>query len=120
MALEIDEPEILDGSRAWPKTQLLFVAPVDPLSKRWETFCSWYDTSISEYEGAFCVIQSGSDMEALVGRHVQINYNEKDVYLYCVGGAELPTPIAITRRAFMELDALSLDSIEVMVQALEW
>lgn len=117
--LERDEPEILDGSRAWPEAQAIFSTQGVPdlrarISRMVEA--SWYDTSVSEYEGAFCLIQSGSDLEYLVGDLLRVVYRQREVYVYCVGGAELTTDFALARRAYFALRDLAVDPITVIVQ----
>lgn len=119
MALEIDEPEILDGTRAWAKTQQLFRGQPDPLRVRRAVRCTWYDTMVDEHEGAFCVIQANSALEDLVGDFVRVVYKNKEIFLYCVGGtSDIPTPLAITRQAMLYTASLSAEFIDVTVQAL--
>lgn len=119
MTLEPDEPEILDGSRAWLETQDAFRGHVDPSRKRHSVRCTWYDTTVSEYEGAFCVVQQDSDLEELIGELVRVSQAGKEIFLYCVGATpDIPFPFAITRRAMLGFAPLSHDSIEVMAQAL--
>lgn len=114
--LEIDEPLILDGSRAFPETQNAFSGPVDSTRARHLVACSWYDTSLSDYEGAFCLIQAGSELEELVGDIVSVKYRGKEIFVYCVGGAELTTDFALFRRAFFALEDLAYDEINAVVQ----
>lgn len=119
MTLQRDEPEILDGSRSWAKTQELFNGHVDPTRQRHAVRCTWYDTTVDDNEGAFCVVQADSALEELVGEHVRVAYNDKEQFLYCVAGsADIPEPFAITRQAMLALAPLSHDYIEVTVQPL--
>jgi hypothetical protein len=116
MTLPRDEPEILNGTRAWAEAQTYFQGIPDPTRTRYDVQCSWYGTSISEWEGSFCVIQAGSELEDLVGDIVQVFYRDRSCFLYCVGGADIPTPLALTRQAFLRIAALSNDEISVGVQ----
>lgn len=117
MTLRTDEPEIVDGSRAWVATQLLFKGQADPTRKRHTAHACWYDTTVDENEGAFCVIQAESELEELVGETVRVAYRNKVVYLFCVGGSsDLPVPLGLTRQAMMRLADLAKDHIDVTVQ----
>lgn len=119
MTLEVDEPEILDGSRAWAKTQQLFEGRVDPTRKRHAVKCTWYDTTVNEHEGAFCMVQAGSDLEDLVGDLVRVAWRNTEIFVYCIGGsADLPYPLALSRRAMWHVADLAKDHIDVTVQAL--
>ncbi len=122
MTLEADEPEILHGSRAWPEAQRIFRAvgvavPRSRTSRLVRT--SWYDTSTSEYEGAFCLIQSGSNLEYLVGRLVRVLYHGREILVYCVGGGELDSEFALFRRAYFALTDLAIDHIECVLEPMD-
>lgn len=114
--LPLDEPEILNGTRAWPETQAEFVGAPDPNRKRYAIESSWYDTTTNQHEGAFCMVQSGSEMEELIGDIVQVVYKNKQIYVYCVGSADLSADFALARTAFFNIELLSSDDILVGVQ----
>lgn len=116
--LETDEPEILDGTRAWSKTQQLFHGVIDPGRRRFATEATWYDTSLNEHVGAFCVVQAGGIMEELIGDFVRFSWRNKEQFLYCVGGAEIPTEFAVSRLAWLHLTEMSIDRVQCGVQAL--
>jgi hypothetical protein len=111
-----DEPEILDGARAWPEAQAALRGVIDPNRRRWETEAYWYDTAINEHEGAFCMVQAGSEMEDLIGDVVEVRYLDKTIYVYCVGAADLATDYALARTAFFWIELLDRDQISVGVQ----
>lgn len=117
--LERDEIEILNGSHAWNEAQTLFRTNVtpDPRTRMAQLVrTSWYDTSASEYEGAFCMVQSGGDLESLVGDLLRVSYREREVIVYCVGGAELDTEFALFRRAYFALTDLAIEAIDCIIQ----
>lgn len=117
--LERDEIEILDGSRAWPEAQRIFhlMGSPDPRTRTARMVeTSWYDTSASEYEGAFCMIQSGSELEHFVGDLIRVVYRDREIVVYCVGGAELDTDFALFRRAYFALTDLADATIDCILQ----
>lgn len=113
------EPEILDGMKAFGDTQLLFVGVpketrfVDPID------CSWYGRAIDERRGTFALVQEGSDYEDFVGEFLKLTAGERSIVVYCLGATpQIETPLAITRRCFLELAMLAEESISTYVQVL--
>lgn len=116
MAL-LDEPEILEGTRAWDESQVAFTGAPDPAGHRYDVECTWYDVDIEDTEGAFCLIRIGSELEALVGEVVRVERQDRPaIFVYCLGGEDLPVDLALTRQAFMRLDLLSKSIITVTAQ----
>lgn len=114
----LDEPEILDGMRAWNEAQAALNGTVAPERKRYDVDVGWYGTSVDEHEGAFCLIRSESNLEELVGDVVRIGYGTKEIFVYCIGGtADIDTDLAVARAAFMRLDVLSKDDVFCTAQA---
>lgn len=120
MALEIDTPEILLGTRAHNESQRFFRGAPDPLRKRRRAVCDWYDTSVSAFEGDFCMITADSKFEDLVGELVVVKWHNKKQFLYCVGGFDFDegVDIALARKPFMYFTYLSSGPIRVTIQAL--
>jgi hypothetical protein len=114
--LPTDEPEILTATRSWDHSQAEFLGIPDPNRPAYGKLCAWYDTSVSEFEGACAMIQSGSALEDLVGDIVRVTYRDKEIFVYVIGGTELPTEIALTRMAWGRLENLSKDEIFVTVR----
>jgi hypothetical protein len=117
MSLEL---EILHGTRAFPKTQELFEGTPISVFFSNPVQCTWYGSEVSPYRGAFCVVGEGEGLSDLVGEFVQLTYKqERTITLYCL--AETPlieVPLAISRRAWLEIERLSLDEIFVYTQIL--
>lgn len=117
---EVLEPEIQDGLRGFGQTQILFAgSPItsfftNPLK------CGWYGTEVSPYRGAFCMVQEGAGLEDLVGEFLRISYKgTRKINLYCLGETpKISTPISLTRRAWNEIERLSLDEIFVYTQVI--
>lgn len=114
---ELDEPEILDGMRGLADAQAAFQGVPDPTSARYITDCGWYDTDVDEHEGFFCLVQADTDLEDLIGDVALIRTSAKSVLVYCVGATGLPTQLALARTAFVQLAALSDETIPVQAQA---
>lgn len=111
-----DEPEILDGSRSWAASQAAFLGVPDELRTRSDVECTWYEAPVGDFTGAFALIQDGGPLEDLVGDVLQVQFKAKRIFVYCVGGESLETPIALNLVAFLRLANPSRDSIRVNVR----
>lgn len=114
------EPEIQDGQRAFVTTQDLFAGQPQTIQVANPMDCSWYGTNVDPYRGAFCVVQVGAGLELLVGEFVSFSVARRHppvtIICYCLGErTEIPTPIAVTRRAWMNLEILPKDEVSVYV-----
>lgn len=118
----VDEEEILDGSRAWAKTQELFSGYGDPTRFFFQVDCGWYEAPLGEgYEGAFAVVRTDSDLEQLVGEVVKVSLGgiyETAVYVYVVGSEDIDVDFACWRYARAQLADLSTDVVSVSVRPL--
>jgi hypothetical protein len=112
------EPEILDGMRSYEAAQTAYAGVPDPTRTRFSTIAGWYDTSIDDNEGYFCMVQQGSRLEELIGDIVHIRYRRRSLNVYCIGGTALPTEIALFRAAYFRLQMLNTEEIKVTVQAI--
>jgi hypothetical protein len=113
---DLDELEVLDGLRAWDEAQAAFQGTLDTTRTRWLVDLGWYDTSIDDREGAFAMVQQGSDLEEMVGDVVRVDYGSKVAYVYMLGGADLSAPMSLSRPAYFRLAMLSVATIPVAVQ----
>lgn len=117
------EPEIQDGQRAFNKTQELFTGTPRITGLKDPIEVSWYGTEISPYRGAFCVVQEGAGYSSLVGEFVRvlpIGAGSASVVVYCLAETpEIDTAIALTRRAFAEIDVLPTSSRRCSVQIVD-
>lgn len=116
MPLPHDESEILDGARAWDESQVALQGAPDPNRTHFDVDASWYGVTESEWEGAFCLVQAGDDLEELIGDTVRVTYKQREIFVYCVGAGDFPTRFALSRQAFFNLELLDKDEITVGVQ----
>lgn len=113
---DLDEPLILDGLRGWLDSQAALRGVPDVTFRAAPTAAGWYDTSVDDHEGAFCLINNGSALEDLVGNVVQVDTDSDTIWVYCLGGAALDNDIALARTAFARLGMLSEDELDVVVR----
>lgn len=115
------EPEIQDGMRGFEKTQELFAGSPTTSFFTNPLRCTWYGTEVSPYHGAFCVVKEGAGLDDLVGEFIRVTYRgTRKIYLYCVAETpKIPTQLGITRRAWNEIERLSLDEIFVYSQVIQ-
>lgn len=114
------EPEIQDGTRGFGQTQILFDgAPISSFFTN-PLRCGWYSTEISPYRGAFCLVKEGAGLENLVGEFLRFTYKgTRKINLYCLAEtSNISTPISMTRRAWNEIERLSLGEIFVYTQVI--
>ena len=113
----LDEPEILDGSRAWATTQELFAGVPDPLRAHFSVTCGWYEPPVGEFEGAFALIREGSPLEEFVGEVIQVDYESRSISVYVTGGSsDIDHDLALYRYAFLKLHPLSDPGITVNIR----
>ena len=110
------EPEVLAGRRAWNKSQeLLKGAATSQVPRFVQT--DWYGTDISEERGAFCLVQSDSELVSLVGDILRVRFGENEAFVYCLGSsADLERELSLSRRAFSHLALLSTEFIYTIVE----
>ena len=113
-----DDPEVLNGKRVFSKAQELFAGASVSVVPR-VVSCTWYGTDVHEERGAFCLVKADTDLVSLVGDHLRIMHGAREVLVYCLGSnADIPTEIALTRRAYMQLTFLATEELNVEVQVI--
>lgn len=81
--------------------------------------CGWYGTNTVSTRGSFALVQGVKDTELdLVGEILRVSYRARSVLVLCVATARLPTPMALSRRAFTALALPQRESILVTVEKL--
>lgn len=114
------EEEIQYGIRAFPKTQEIFTG--EPATSFFANpqRATWYGTAVNPYYGAFCVVQEGEGLGDLVGEFLRITYKQdREISLYCVAETpDIEVPIGLQRRAWNQIERLSLDEILVYMQVI--
>lgn len=118
--MAIDEPEIRDGQRAMPQTQILFEGSRVPPDVPNPNDVTWYGTNVSPLRGAFGFVREGDGLEDLVGEFLSVrsavNRNNA-VTVYMLGEyPDLEAPIAIARAAFLRIQLLPLTPASCYVE----
>lgn len=80
--------------------------------------CGWHGVAQDEEEGAFAIVQTGSEIADLVGDRLAIRYGKKVVYVYCHREDDVLEEISLTRRAFLGLATLAEFELGVEVEVL--
>lgn len=111
--VEVVEPEVSQGRRAFPVTQELFAGTPLEAARTIET--GWYDTSVNIESGAFALVQTGAGLDDLIGEICQVTNGARSVFVYVMQAAAIPTPFALARRAWFAIGNPSDESVECQV-----
>src|SRR4051812_14325254 len=107
--MAVIEPEILIGRRAFPVAQQLLAGV--PLRRLGRIDVGWNGTETHPEQGAFAVVRDGAGLGELVGEVLKVTAGSRVVFVYVIGARGVPTQVAVSRRAFLALGLLSLDSL---------
>lgn len=109
------EQEIQDATRAYPEAQrLLGGVPLRRLPARVDV--GWHGTSTEPIAGATCVISDDSGLDDLIGEVLKISSGQRSTFVYCLGSRSVPQPLSLSRRAFLSLGLLALESLPCLVE----
>lgn len=111
------EPEIMWGRRAFPQAQQLLAGAIDH-SLPGVVATGWHDTSVQAEMGAFAVVRGGAGLDDLIGEILLVEAQNRGVYVYCLGSADVPTDLSLARRAFFALGLLALESLDATVSVI--
>lgn len=114
----LNEPEVLQGTRAFYKTQELFAGTVDRSFQARQATVGWYDTLVDDNEGAFCLVNPFGEFADLVGDKLAFSYGRKTISVYCLGSNDLAWPIALARTAYFHLAPLNLEEALMTIRKL--
>lgn len=110
------EPEVLWARRAFPKAQQL-LAGVAHRQVGVRIPACWHEGRAHPERGSFAVVQRGHAYEELLGEILIVTYRRQPpIYVYCVNTADVPQPISLYRRAYIELSRLSRDAIDCKIE----
>jgi hypothetical protein len=116
------ELEILDASRGFTDAQIALEGEADPeINPVASVPTTWYDTGVDANVGCFALIRDGVDeLEHLVGEIVRVFHKDRSVFVYVLGGADLPETVdfALARTAWLlgvGVD-LAIDEISVRIE----
>jgi hypothetical protein len=113
------ELEILQGRRAFPETQALWlVTSVERVPRRVDV--GWHDAydldqAAVRETGAFAVVRDGGPYEDLVGEFLIVTVVRRRAVVYCLGRADVPADLSLTRRAFLAVGQLYQSRVEADV-----
>jgi hypothetical protein len=104
------ELEIMQGRRAFPETQRLWLVSSTERAPR-EVAVGWhepYDASSETIRetGAFALVRADGPYADLVGEFLMVTVGRVTIVVYCLGAADVPSDISLTRRAFLALGPL--------------
>lgn len=116
---EAVDTRLLDGARAWARSQALFAGVPDPTRPSFFVDAGWYDTVEDEHVGAFCLVRGGSQLEQFVDEVIWLKHGNDVAYLFCAGVSNrVEHDIVLQRSAFFQLAPLSRLQIAVRVRGL--
>lgn len=117
--MAVAELELLWAVRAFPESQRIFEATGVP-GRRLPGLVDvgWHGTETEPIAGATCVLGVGGD-QALRGEVLRISRGPRRVFVYVLGVRAVPVPYSISRRAFLGLGLLALDSIPCVIEVVE-
>lgn len=110
MAVRFD-PDRVAGRRAWATAQRLYAGSVLETVGSFEV--GWYDTATHPETGAFALVAHDAGLDHLFGEILRVRAGQREAFVYVLGAAAVPVPIALSRRAFFSLELLSAETLPV-------
>lgn len=113
MAVRFDR-DLLAARRAFPVAQQLLAG--EPLRELPGTIdVGWHDTETHSETGAFAIVSTGAGLDVLLGEILCVRVGEREAFVYVVAARASPTAISLSRRAFLHLGLLALESVSADV-----
>lgn len=103
------------GRRAFATAQALFEG-VSQTRLAGTPAVGWHGTDVDPETGSFAVVAAGSEYEELIGEIVCIERGGREVYAFVLGARAVPVDISITRRCFLALGTLGIESLRCVVE----
>jgi hypothetical protein len=107
------EVEILAARRAFAVAQALLSG--GPIQAPANLSVGWHDSSVNSESGSFAVVQTNAGLDDLIGEVVQVDYNGRVVFAYVLEDADVPVQVSVTRRVFLALNRLTIESLTCAV-----
>jgi hypothetical protein len=118
MAEPIVEIEVADARRSFSKAQELLAGVPFRLIPYVEV--GWYDTAAHPEDGCFALVREEGPYTDLVGEVLRVTYGSRPgVFVYVIGGADIPQDLALYRRAFLAVALLTKESIGATVEVVQ-
>lgn len=115
MAEPIVEEEVALARRAFPKAQELLAGVPEGQPRYIDV--GWYDSEAHPETGAFALAREGGPHTDLVGQILRVENEGRVVFVYVVGGGDVPHDLSLYRRAFFGLGLLTHESLGCHVEA---
>jgi hypothetical protein len=113
------EVEIMAGRRVFATAQaLLSGGPIAGLASQ-RLSVGWHNSSVNSESGSFAVVAQNGGLDDLVGEIVSIKYSNAIIYAYVLTTADVPVQLSVTRRLFLAMNRLTLESITADVRPVE-
>lgn len=113
------EPGVMLGRRAFPEAQALMDVAAASVAAA-STDVGWYGTDVDPEAGSFAVVSPDGALADLVGNVIRVTLTTgtASVCAYVIATAVIEQDIALYRRAFLSVAALSNATIEARVEVL--
>lgn len=113
-----DEERVVWTRRSFNDAQALLAgAAQPPLPLFYE--CAWFGSAALVDRGSFALVDPDGLLGAYIGEDLRLSNDNGEAIVYVVGSQELgDIPIAVTRRTFLAVAPLYLDSIDVRVEVM--
>lgn len=112
--IDLPEPEVLIGRRAFAEAQALFDG--ERIAVVGRVAVGWHDTAVQPETGSFAVVRVGGPHTGLLGEVIRVTRGDRSVLAYVLGSAGVPTDISLARRAFFALGLLASESLDCSVE----
>lgn len=100
-------PDVLLCRQGFPDTQADIVGGTQLLGF---FNVGWYDTSVDDERGSFCVVSGFGPLLPYVGDFLRVQVGNRSASVLCIGSqATLTADIALTRRTYSGLQLLAVE-----------
>lgn len=112
-------PEIQAGRRVFAVAQTILSTGFSAQRAQQITL-GWHDSIVNSENGSFAVVNSDAAMAGLVGEIVQVAIaGGASVYAYVLTTADVPVQLSLTRRLFLSMARLTIESLPATVSVMQ-
>jgi hypothetical protein len=119
--MAIEERELLISRRAFPEAQkLLMGTPTNEPAQVLDV--GWHSNDVDPEGGSSAVVREGAGLDEWFGKVLRVSSTvrtDRHVFVYVLGSRGVPADLSLSRRAFLALGLLSLDSLSCVVEVVE-
>lgn len=122
---EKTEPNLMIVRRSFPSAQEVFSSMSPEGADVRSIEVGWHGTGVYPEDGAVAVVRIGGPLTDLVGEVLRVGREgvpsdlSTPVYVWCMGEAECPADLSLTRRAFLAFAPLSHGRTQCLVEIVE-